>query len=44
MEYKLRGTQALAAAVEAAYAAGGTDYSLEPLNLEDASGKPVGTV
>ncbi|HWQ58889.1 MAG TPA: phosphoglycerate mutase (2,3-diphosphoglycerate-independent) [Clostridia bacterium] len=44
MEYRLRGTDALARAVEAAYASGGTDYSLEPLSLEDAAGNPVGTV
>lgn len=41
---KLRGGGALARAVEQAYRAGGTDYSLEPLNLENASGNPVGTV
>jgi len=43
-QYKLRGGDALARAVKNAYQAGGTDYSLEPLHLEDASGAPVGTV
>lgn len=38
------GAEALAKAVEAAYAAGQTDYSLEPLNLENESGDAVGTV
>ena len=38
------GGAALAKAVEAAYAAGQTDYSLEPLHLEDAAGEPVGTI
>ena len=42
--YQLRGGDALARAVENAYRAGGTDYSLEPLNLEDASGDAVGIV
>ena len=40
----LRGADALARAVEREYAAGGTDYSLAPLNLEDEAGNPLGTV
>ncbi len=39
-----RGGAELAKAVEAAYAAGQTDYYLEPLALEDAEGRPVGKV
>ena len=38
------GGEALAKAVESAYEAGQIDYSLEPLVLEDAKGKPVGTI
>lgn len=38
------GGNALADAVEQAYAAGQIDYSLEPLNLETDTGEPVGTV
>lgn len=40
----LSGAQALARAVENEYAAGGTDYSLAPLNLEDEAGSPLGLV
>lgn len=43
-QYALNGGEALARAVEQAYRNGGTDYSLEPLNLETADGAPVGTV
>ena len=43
-QYALNGGEALARAVEQAYRSGGTDYSLEPLNLETADGAPVGTV
>lgn len=39
-----RGGEALARAVEAAYAQGQTDYSLEPLARVDESGKPVGKI
>ena len=38
------GGEALTKAVEAAYAAGQIDYSLEPLHLENATGEPVGTI
>ncbi len=38
------GGEALAKAVERAYEAGQTDYSLEPLNLENESGEAIGTV
>ncbi|HWP21145.1 MAG TPA: hypothetical protein VN417_00285, partial [Candidatus Cryosericum sp.] len=38
------GGEALAKAVERAYDLGQIDYSLEPLNYEDESGKPVGVV
>jgi len=38
------GGDALARAVEQAYAGGQIDYSLEPLNLETDAGEPVGTV
>lgn len=38
------GGEALAKAVERAYEAGQIDYSLEPLVLEDESGKPVGAI
>lgn len=41
---KFIGGNALAKAVEHAYAAGQIDYSLEPLNLENGAGEPVGTV
>ncbi len=37
-KYNLAGGEALAGAVEAQYAKGGTDYSLEPLNLYDENG------
>ncbi len=39
-----RGALALARAVEAAYAQGQTDYSLEPMARVDAEGKPVGKI
>ena len=39
-----RGGEALAKAVEAAYAKGLTDYYLEPMALVDAEGKPVGRI
>ncbi len=42
--YKLRGGEALAKAVENEYKNGNTDYHLKPLNLLDKGGKPVGTV
>jgi len=38
------GGQALAQAVQQAYAQGQTDYSLEPMVLEDAAGQPVGRI
>lgn len=38
------GGEALAKAVERAYAAGQIDYSMEPLVLEDATGEAVGTI
>ena len=38
------GGEALARAVEAAYGRGETDYSLEPMVLTDAQGKPVGKI
>ena len=44
MKQSAIGGEALAKAVEAAYAAGQTDYSLEPLNLEDETGSPAGLV
>lgn len=37
-KYTLAGGDALARAVEAAYEKGGTDYSLEPMNLHDENG------
>ena len=44
-EYKLSGGEALAQAVEHVYATTDLDdYHLEPLNLVDAQGNPVGTV
>ncbi len=43
-QVKLIGGKALARAVEQSYAAGQIDYSLEPLNLENNAGEPVGTV
>ena len=36
-----RGGKALAQAVQAAYAQGQTDYSLEPMVRTDAAGKPI---
>ena len=41
---EFHGGDALARAVEKAYQAGGTDYSLEPMSLIGADGKPVGKV
>ncbi len=41
---KFHGGEALAQAVEKAYANGQTDYSLEPLVLEDENGKAVGKI
>ena len=38
------GGEALARAVEAAYGRGETDYSLEPMVLTDAEGRPVGKI
>ena len=38
------GGEALAKAVEAAYAQGQTDYSLEPMARADAEGRPVGKI
>ena len=38
------GGEALAKAVEKAYTEGQTDYSLEPMCLEDESGSPVGKI
>ena len=44
MDKTFHGGQALARAVEAAYAQGGTDYSLEPMVLEDGTGAAVGRI
>lgn len=44
MENQDRGALALAKAVEAAYAAGQTDYYLEPMARVDADGAPVGKI
>ena len=44
MEALFTGGEALARAVEAAYAQGQTDYSLEPMALEDENGNPVGKI
>ncbi len=44
MDNHLHGGEALARAVEAAYGRGQTDYSMEPLVLEDAQGAPVGRI
>ena len=44
MEERFIGGEALARAVENAYAAGQTDYSLEPMALEDGDGNPVGKI
>ena len=41
---EFHGGEALARAVEDAYARGQTDYSLEPMALVDEDGKPVGKV
>ena len=41
---KTHGGEALARAVEAAYAQGQTDYHLEPLALVDADGAPIGKI
>lgn len=43
-DYRLRGAEALAKAVENEYTKGLQDYHLKPLNLLDKDGKPVGTV
>ena len=43
-DYRLRGAEALAKAVENEYTKGLQDYHLKPLNLLDKEGKPVGTV
>jgi 2,3-bisphosphoglycerate-independent phosphoglycerate mutase len=39
-----RGASALAGAVKELYAAGQTDYSLEPIVLTDAQGNPIGRI
>jgi 2,3-bisphosphoglycerate-independent phosphoglycerate mutase len=39
-----RGASALAGAVKELYAAGETDYSLEPIVLTDAQGNPIGRI
>ena len=44
MEKKDHGGLALARAVEAAYAQGQTDYSLEPMARVDENGEPVGKI
>ena len=44
MEQNFHGGEALAKAVEAAYAQGQTDYSLEPMALVDEAGVPVGKI
>jgi len=44
MSETLHGGEALAQAVEAAYAGGQTDYSLEPMVLEDGNGIPIGRI
>lgn len=44
IDRRLIGGEALARAVEAAYAKGQTDYYLEPLALEDENGEPVGKI
>ena len=44
MEQNFHGGEALAKAVEAAYAQGQTDYSLEPMALVDEAGAPVGKI
>ena len=41
---KFHGGDALAKAVENAYKEGQTDYSLEPMVLEDEAGRPVGRI
>ncbi len=41
---QFHGGEALARAVERAYAQGQTDYSLEPMVLVDAQGEPVGKI
>lgn len=43
-DYRLRGAEALAKAVENEYTKGLQDYHLKPMNLMDRDGKPVGTV
>lgn len=44
MSEQTRGGEALAQAVERAYAAGQTDYYLEPMALVDENGAPVGKI
>ena len=44
MEKQDRGGLALAKAVEAAYAQGQTDYSLEPMVRVDDTGAPMGRI
>ena len=41
---QFHGGEALARAVEKAYEQGGTDYSLEPMSLIGADGKPIGKI
>ena len=43
-QYRFSGGDALARAVEKLYENGGSEYHFEPMNLNDASGKAVGTV
>ena len=43
-KYKLAGGEALARAVSEMFKTGLDDYHLEPLNLVDKKGKPVGLV
>ena len=43
-EYKLRGGEALAQAVEKLYENGGSEYHFEPMNLYNAQGEPEGLV
>ena len=44
MDKTFHGGEALAKAVESAYAKGQTDYSMEPLVLEDEGGAPLGRI
>ena len=41
---KFHGGDALAKAVKKAYSEGQTDYSLEPMVLEDEAGQPTGRI